>query len=163
VGHSAGGLISLILASERKEVNKLVTWAAPFRVQSRLLLLLPVITKIPGLRRVIPEKHPTGIPKWLMEQGWVGYDWIPPSVGLIVRDGMKRLKNALGKITCPALIIQGSEDKAVSPDSPRRIYDDLASKKKEVWIFEGAGHPMMNDVRYKAELFARTIAFLASD
>ncbi|MHA2142561.1 MAG: alpha/beta hydrolase [Candidatus Thorarchaeota archaeon] len=163
VGHSAGGLISLILASEREEVSALVTWAAPFSVQSRLLLLLPVISKIPGFRRAIPEKHPTGIPNWLREQGWVGYDWIPPSVGLVVRDGMKRLKKALGRIRCSALIIQGSEDKAVTEDSPRKIYDGLASEKREIWIVEGAGHPMMNDERYKAELFTRTITFLVNE
>ncbi|MHA2209514.1 MAG: alpha/beta hydrolase [Candidatus Thorarchaeota archaeon] len=160
VGHSAGGLISLILASERADVSALVTWAAPFSVRSRLLLLLPVISRIPLLRRVIPEKHPTGIPKWLREQGWVGYDWIPPSIGLTVRDGMKRLGKSLGKITCPALIIQGSEDGAVTEGSPRRIFEGLASEKKDIWIIEGAGHPMMNDERYKESLFTRTIAFL---
>jgi carboxylesterase len=160
VGHSAGGLISLILASEREEVNALVTWAAPYGVRSRLLLLLPVVSRIPLLRRAIPEKHPTGIPDWLRDQGWVGYDWIPPSIGLIVRDGMSRLRKALGKINCPTLIIQGSEDKAVTEDSPRQLYEGLGSEKKEILIVEGAGHPMMNDERYKDELFSRTIAFL---
>ncbi|MFW9966328.1 MAG: alpha/beta hydrolase [Candidatus Thorarchaeota archaeon] len=160
VGHSAGGLISLILASEREEVSGVVTWAAPFSVQSRLLLLLPVISRIPGLRRAIQEKHPTGIPNWLREQGWVGYDWIPPSIGLVVRDGLKRLRPALRGIRCPTLIIQGTEDKAVTKDSPRKIYDGLASEKKEIWMVEGAGHPMMNDETYKADLFSRTISFL---
>ena len=163
VGHSAGGLIALILASEREEVSALVTWAAPYAVRSRLLLLLPVISKIPLLRRAIPEKHPTGIPDWLKEEGWIGYDWIPPSIGLVVRDGLNRLRKSLGRITCPVFIIQGSRDDAVSEDSPRRIYEGLASKKREVWIVEGAGHPMMNDGRYKDALFARTIAFLTSE
>jgi len=161
VGHSAGGLISLILAAERKEVNALATWAAPYGVQSRLLLLLPVINRIPLMKRAIPEKHPTGIPSWLLEQGWIGYDWIPPRVGLVVRDGMKRLKKSLGRITCPVLVIQGSRDDAVTEDSPRRIYDGVASGRKEIWIIEGAGHPMMNDERYKDDLFARTISFLS--
>ncbi|MFW9804921.1 MAG: alpha/beta hydrolase [Candidatus Thorarchaeota archaeon] len=163
VGHSAGGLISLILASEREEIHSIVTWAALFSIQSRLLMLLPVISRIPGIRRAIPEKHPTGIPKWLREQGWIGYDWIPPSIGLTVRDGLKRLKTALGRVGCPALIIQGSEDKSVTADSPSKIYESLGSEKKEIWIVEGAGHPMMNDERYKADLFARTITFLLDE
>ena len=162
VGHSAGGLISLILASEREEVNALVTWAAPYGVRSRLLLLLPVISKIPILRRSIPKKHPTGIPNWLREQGWIGYDWIPPSIGLAVRDGMKRLRRSLGKITCPVFIIQGSRDNSVTEDSARRIYEGIASEKKEMLIIQDAGHPMMNDERYKDDLFARTIDFLKS-
>jgi carboxylesterase len=163
VGHSAGGLISLILASERDDVSALVTWAAPYGVRSRLLLLLPVISRIPLLRRAIPGKHPTGIPNWLREQGWIGYDWIPPSIGLTVRDGMKRLRKSLGEITCPALIIQGSSDDSVTEDSARRIYEKIASVRKDIWIVEGAGHPMMNDKRYKDDLFERTIAFLSEN
>jgi esterase/lipase len=161
VGHSAGGLVSLILASEREEVSSLVTWAAPYGVRSRLLLLLPVISRIPLLRRAIPEKHSTGIPNWLKEQGWLGYDWIPPSIGLTVLDGMKRLRKSLGKITCPVLIIQGSRDDAVTEESPKRIYESLTSEKKSIWVIEGAGHAMMNDEKHKEGLFNRTIAFLS--
>lgn len=160
VGHSAGGLLSLILASEREEVRSVVTWAAPFSVRNRLLPLLPVISRTPLLRRVIPEKHPTGIPKWLRDQGWIGYDWLPTSIGFTVRDGMNRLRSALGRITCPVLLIQGSEDDMVTKDSPRSIAYRLASKKKEIWIVEGAGHPLMNYERVKKDLFERTIKFL---
>lgn len=160
VGHSAGGLIALLLASEREEVGALVTWAAPLGVRNRLLPLLPVINKIPILRRAIPERYSTPVPNWLREMGWVGYDWIPTSIGFIMRDAMKRLKKALGRITCPVLIVQGSKDKVVSNDSPRRLYEGLASEKKDTWIVESANHPMMNQERHKDKLFARTIAFI---
>jgi esterase/lipase len=75
---------------------------------------------------------------------------------------MKRLRKSLVGITCPALIIQGSRDGSVTEDSARRIYEEIVSEKKEIWIVEGAGHPMMNDDRYKEALFTRTIAFLES-
>ncbi len=163
VGHSAGGLLSLLLASQREEIAALVTWAAPYNIQSRLLFLLPILSRIPLLRRAIPEKHPPEIPNWLREQGWIGYDWIPPSIGLAVRDGLKRLRKSLGAITCPALIIQGSKDEMVANDSPMKIYEGLASVKKEIFIVEGAGHPMMNDMRYKEDLFIRTIGFLQAE
>ncbi|MFW9913805.1 MAG: carboxylesterase, partial [Candidatus Thorarchaeota archaeon] len=63
----------------------------------------------------------------------------------------------------PALIIQGSRDDSVTEDSARRIYEKIASVKKDIWIVEGAGHPMMNDERYKDDLFERTIAFLSEN
>ena len=116
--------------------------------------------KIPGLRRAIPERYPAPVPDWLKEKGWIGYDWIPSSLGLTIQDGLKRLKKVLGKINCPALIIQGSEDEVMSADSPKKIYEGLASERKEVWIVEGATHPMMNDDRYMDELFTRTTEFL---
>jgi len=38
VGHSLGGLLALLTASERSEVNGLVTWAAPYAIQSLSLI-----------------------------------------------------------------------------------------------------------------------------
>jgi carboxylesterase len=160
VGHSMGGMLALLLASQRDEVGGVVTWAAPIAVQSRLLPLLPVFGRIPLLRRAIPDKAHSPAPDWLREKGWVGYDWIPTSIGLAVHDGMKRLKRALDGIQCPALIVQGSEDSAVSKDSADRIYAALSSERKEVLIIQGAHHPMMNEDKYKGELFESSIAFL---
>lgn len=160
VGHSAGGVLSLLTASERNEVNGLVTWAAPYNVQSRLFALLPVMSRVPLLRRAIPERHESPAPGWLQEKGWVGYDWIPIDVGLIMHDALKRLKKSLKDVTCPALIIQGTADGGVSKDSAQRIFNGLASEKKEMYMVEGAPHPIMTDDRYKDDLFARTIDFL---
>lgn len=162
VGHSLGGILTLFLASESREIDGIVTWAAALSVKSRLLPLLPVISKIPLLRRAIPDRYPTRPSDSLVEQGWIGYDWIPPSIGLAVRDGMKRAKKGLGRVTCPVLVVQGSADKSVSRDSPERICEGVSSEKKEVWIAEGAGHAIMQDEMVKDELFNRTIAFLES-
>jgi carboxylesterase len=160
VGHSAGGVLALITASDRNEINGLVTWAAPYSVQSRLLPLLPVINKVPLLKRAIPERHESLAPQWIREKGWVGYEWIPTSIGLIMHDALKRLKMSLKSVTCPALIIQGTVDNGVSRDSAQRIFENLGSEKKEMHMVEGAPHAIMSDDRYKDDLFARTIEFL---
>jgi carboxylesterase len=160
VGHSLGGILALLLAAERKDINAVVTWSAPIGVQNRYLSLLPIIAKIPLLRRAIPEKYPTPIPDWLKEQGWIGYDWIPTSLGVLALEGIKRLKKCLSDITCPALIIQGSRDQVLSKDSADKIFNGMNSDSKEKWIIEGADHPIMNELEYKDELFSRTISFL---
>jgi carboxylesterase len=160
VGHSMGGLLTLLLASNRESIDAIVTWAAPFGVQSRMLPMLPVITKIPLLRRIVPEKVATPVPEWLREQGWVGYDWIPTSLGFIAIEGMKRLRSSLKEVSCPVLLIQGSVDQSVSKDSARRIYNEIMSDRKKLLIIEGADHPIMNERKYKDELFTRTISFL---
>ena len=162
VGHSAGGLLTLVLASEREEVSGIVTWAAPLTVKTRMISLLPILSKIPLLRRAIPERYPAPVPQWLKDQGWIGYEYLPTSVGFIMLDGIKLLKRSLKEVRCPALIIQGSKDTMVADSSPRRIYDTIASEVKEIWILEGADHPMMNEVEYKQALFARSIEFLQS-
>lgn len=69
VGHSMGGLLALLLASEREDISAVVTWAAAISVRTRKLTLLPIITKIPILKRLIPEQFPTGISKELKKKG----------------------------------------------------------------------------------------------
>ena len=109
---------------------------------------------------MIPDKFPTPAPEELRQIGWVGYDWIPSSIGMIIIEGLNRMKQSLSNVTCPSFIIQGTEDEGVSDDSARKIYDNINSVTKDLWYVEGAHHPLMNDDTYKEELFARTIAFL---
>lgn len=179
IGHSIGGLLTLLLAAENKKINGIVTWAAPFGIQSGFHTFLPIIGKIPILRnhlltflpifitlpllnRLIPKRIPISAPDTLKKKGWVGYDWIPPSVGIGLQEGLKRLKKSIHKVKCPAFIIQGTEDEMVSKDSPERIYHQISSSKKELWLVDEASHTLMNDDKYKDELFARTISFIES-
>jgi len=160
MGHSAGGVLTLLTAAQRREVSGIVTWAAPYNAQTRLLSILPTLSKIPLLRRAIPKTHESTAPEWLKEQGWIGYDWIPTSIGLIMSDGLNRLKMALNQVSCPALIIQGTADESITRNSAEKIFQGLASETKEIHLIEGAHHPMMNEDKYKGELFTRTIEFL---
>jgi carboxylesterase len=160
VGHSAGGLLALLTAAKRRDVSGIVTWAAPYNVQTRLLSVLPTLSGIPLLRRAIPKTHKSTAPVWLKEQGWVGYDWIPTRIGLVMYDGLKRLKQSLADVNCPALIIQGTADGSVTTNSAEKIFQGISSVKKEILLIEGAHHPMMNEDKYKDELFTRTSEFL---
>lgn len=162
VGHSAGGLLTLVLASERKEISGIVTWAAPLAVKERKLSLLPTLSKIPLLKRAIPERYPAPVPQWLKDQGWIGYESLPISVGFIMLEGIERMKKALVNVRCPALVIQGAMDSMVSENSPKRIYEELGSERKEILIIDGADHPMMNEEKYKHVLFDRSLEFLQS-
>ncbi|MFX0182708.1 MAG: alpha/beta hydrolase [Candidatus Hodarchaeota archaeon] len=179
VGHSLGGLLTLLLAAENEKINGIVTWAAPFGVQAsfhtflpiigkipilrnHLLTLIPIFIKLPILNRLIPKKIPSSAPNTAKKKGWVGYEWIPPSIGIGLQEGLKRLKKSIHEVKCPAFIIQGTEDEMVSNDSSNKIYHQISSSKKELWIVDGAGHAIMNDDNYKDELFARTIKFIES-
>ena len=77
-----------------------------------------------------------------------------------MHEALKRLKDALSSVTCPVLVIQGTADGSVSHDSAQRIFDGLASERKEIYMVEGAPHPIMTDERFKDDLFARTMEFL---
>lgn len=160
IGHSAGGVLALLTAAERREVSGIVTWATPYDVNTRLLYILPILSRIPLLNRAIPKTHSSLAPQWLREKGWIGYDWIPTSIGLVMLDALKRMKKTLDKVNCSVLIIQGTSDDAITVKSAEKIYQALASEKKEFRLIEGAHHPMMNEEKYKDELYTRTIEFI---
>lgn len=162
VGHSMGGILTLLLASEQQDISAITTWAAALSVKNRLLPLLPLICKLPLVKRIIPERFISPAPVELKEKGWNGYDWIPISLGLVILDGLRQVKQSLHSVTCPAFIIQGTADESVSDNSAQKIYQAIDSSKKELWYVEGAPHPLMNDDRFKDELFSRTITFLES-
>jgi len=162
VGHSMGGLLTLLLATEYPEIRAVVTWAAPLNIKNRLLKFLPLLIKTPLLNKLIPNKIESPAPKYLIEQGWIGYNWIPPDVGLAVVEGLKRLKIAVSKITCPTFLIQGTNDEMVGQRSAEQIYEKINSSDKKKWYIEGATHPIMNNLEFKDELFKQTIAFLKS-
>ncbi|MHA1449608.1 MAG: alpha/beta hydrolase, partial [Candidatus Hodarchaeales archaeon] len=71
----------------------------------------------------------------------------------------KRLHSAVTKVSCPVLVIQGTNDEAVTADSAEQIFKRLSSPLKELWLIENATHPLMQDF-CKDELFKRTLSYL---
>ncbi len=116
--------------------------------------------KIPIIRRLIPEKLPSPTPEELKKQGWVGYNWIPSSIGFTFIDLLKLLKQSFQKVSCSAFIIKGTEDERVANYSPKKVYDSIKSDMKEIWLVENVSHPIMDEKPYKEELFSKTFAFL---
>ncbi|MHA1331557.1 MAG: alpha/beta hydrolase, partial [Candidatus Hodarchaeales archaeon] len=160
VGHSMGGVLTLHLASVYTQTKAIVTWAASTSIKNRKLTLLPLLIKIPLIKRSIPERIETPVPEELKKIGWIGYDWLPITIAFAILEGFKSVKNILGLVRCPALIIQGMNDEIVPKKCPKMIYNGISSEEKEIWMVEGASHPLMNEDCCKDELFERTISFL---
>ncbi len=160
LGHSYGGLLGLLLAANNENISALITWAAVYKIKDRRLGLLPILYKIPLVRRLIPQKFPFNPPESLIDQGWVGYSWMPVSIVHSITEGLSRLKRSISKVKCPTFIIQGSLDERVTDDSPHIIYRSISSSKKDIWIVEGGYHPLMQDRDLKSELFKRTGQFI---
>jgi carboxylesterase len=52
----------------------------------------------------------------------------------------KDVRNVMHKVTMPALIMQGTDDKTISPKNARIVYDGISSNVKEIHMIEGAEH-----------------------
>jgi len=159
VGHSMGGVLSLLLAAADRRVARLVTWAAPWRLRNPLVGLAVWLLSRPGGALLLPRRIRVPVPQHLRDQGWVGYDRMPTRVGLPIHEGLRRLHVAIGQVRCPVLVVQGDRDEAVWARSARTIHGRVSSSERQLWIIEGGTHPLMQDPG-KEELFERTLAFL---
>lgn len=57
---------------------------------------------------------------------------------------VSQYKESIYYVDCPILILHGSEDTTVSPQSSKSVYSKLTGKKRML-ILEGAGHKMLYD------------------
>jgi len=159
VGHSVGGALALLLAAEDEMITRTVAWSAPWKINNRLLPLLPLVSSVPLVRRLVPERVPVETPTAIKDAGWVGYEWLPVSIGLPVLDVLKRLHEDAGEITSPVFLVQGTGDTVIDSASAGRILKELAGSEKKSWTIDGGSHVLMQGPR-KDELFARTLAFI---
>ncbi|MFC1846434.1 alpha/beta hydrolase [Chloroflexota bacterium] len=58
---------------------------------------------------------------------------------------MKELPQEMVNIKSHVLIIHGAEDRLVSPDGSRKIYETIGSEDKTLKIYEGLYHEIMNE------------------
>jgi len=137
VGHSMGGLLALVLA-EQGEVDGVVSINAPLIYRAEELLNMDELL---GKREYVDKPHKTSEIE-ITKQGLPHYSYIKvPIAGIVsLNQAVQTVKEGLFRITCPSLIIQGTEDKAVHPDSAREIERALRCRQKEIVLWEGADH-----------------------
>jgi len=134
MGHSFGGKISLIYAS-KYEVKKLVLFASPFKKEIKKLSLktkiLKTAKKVPGLNKLegFAKKH-IGSRDYREASDFMRKILVE-HVNLDITEDVK-------KITCPTLIIWGTEDMEVPVE---RAYElESLIKDSGVVVYEGCTH-----------------------
>ncbi|MDD2282370.1 MAG: alpha/beta fold hydrolase [Eubacteriales bacterium] len=128
LGFSMGGILAL-LAAARNEATGLVCISAPIWPRprrTRYAFLLQYFQKYAQLGK--PGRY--SLPSWRYEQ--VAVKNVADLMDLI-----KAGKRTLAKVTVPALVVQGWDDRTIKPRSARYIYDNLGSAKKEIYYTQG--------------------------
>lgn len=137
IGHSMGGLIALHLAAEGR-LDGVVSINAPiiYREQDwhfayRLLGKQEYIDK--------PEKkgeitiNSEGLPHY-------SYIRVPLKCFISLNEAILQVQGELYKISCPALIVQGLEDKTADPASGRVIDKGITNSRKDVIYWAKEDH-----------------------
>lgn len=152
IGHSDGGTIALYLASQQPErVSCLVTVAAHIYVEpkteSGILDLRRMFETNEhfrlGLESIHGEKFQTVFYNWF--DGWYrssNLDW--------------DMRPKLRQISCPTLIVQGSEDEHATPQHAKDIAGSIQGA--QLWLLSGANHMLPQE--YPSEFNSAVLRFL---
>lgn len=140
VGHSMGGALATIAASEVK-LEGLILAAPYYRITSQWYYMLPAETLIntfsPLVRWVyrtqdmLPVNRPEAKPEI------VSYNWIPSAAGrmAIGLAAQARDPKVLEKITMPTLLLHSRIDTVTDPKASLMVYDQLPTREKRaVWL-----------------------------
>ncbi|MCK8827475.1 alpha/beta fold hydrolase [Natroniella acetigena] len=133
LGLSMGGILSLILA-ENYAVDKVVSLAAPIKIQNRLAYLTPVLQYFKRFN------YSSGGEKLEDEIYDIGYSATPIKTVPSLLKLIKLAKNDLEQVECPTLIIQSKLDQTVRSVSAEIIYEQISSQQKELLWLENSGH-----------------------
>ena len=130
-GLSMGGTLTLYMAEKHPEIRGIVLINAAIEIPAmepvlqlegtRFLDAIGSDIKKPGVTELAYEKTPVQSIKEILPF-------------------MKTVKEALPKVSCPALIFVSDEDHVVPPDNSQTIYDDISSETKEIQYMEESYH-----------------------
>lgn len=164
VGHSMGGLLALLLASEQA-VDGVAALAAPiqFRGSARWSRLLTLIA------RYTDQSDRTGFPDRLRQAqaargeptvGRIRYDrWPTRSVTELVTLS-DTVRGRLPQVTAPLLIVNSRNDPTVTVDQADIIADGVRSADVERHLLTTSQHILPQDSE-RDTVFALTAAFVA--
>ena len=152
VGHSDGGTIALYYAIKNQgQVSCLVTIAAHIYVEAKMepgILQLKQAFDVDerfrkGMQLAHGEKFEVVFHNWF--DGWHRIESLSWD-----------MRPILSQISCPALVVQGTEDEHATPQHARDIAAGIA--QAELWLIEGAHHMLLKE---EANLFnPRLLQFL---
>lgn len=153
IGHSDGGTIGLLYAEQAPQIVRgLVTIAAHIYVEDKMVAGIEEIHKSfeedlrfrEGLKRVHGDKFEQVFYTWY--NGWY-------------RDELRtwNIHPKLNRITCPTLVIQGTEDEHATSEHAR----DLSAQVRgsQLWLLSGAGHMLPQE--YPEIFNQRVLDFLS--
>ena len=144
-GLSMGGCLSLALASQRDDIDGVISMSAPLRLMPECFIMAPYAEDQVWLHRPLAGKAGTA------RRYHIHYEEIAIKVFGEIRGLMEHLNEpgVLEKVSCPAFIAQAMDDDVADPSSAGEIMKRISSDNKYLYQTDKAGHLMpMNEGRF---------------
>jgi len=147
VGFSAGGALSLHLAAENPEnLAGVAAISTPQDYRNRTLIFVPLVHGLnklaewlPSFDGLMPFRENTS------EHPDINYYNIPVQGLYQLRMMTSELPSRLPAIRIPTLLLQGTDDPVVEPDSARQIFEKLAATDKTLHWIHSDRHGILNE------------------
>jgi len=154
LGHSAGGVTSASYALDYQDrIDGLICESFAFKVYAPDLAL----KLLEGASHLIPHAHVlklknedfTRDPDWLAELNadpLIAGEVQPVQTVAALARADERLDREFGTITLPVFILHGTSDKATRPEGSQQFFDQAGSSDKQLKLYEGHYHDLLNDI-----------------
>jgi alpha-beta hydrolase superfamily lysophospholipase len=153
-GHSAGGVIASLYASEHaKGLSGLVSESFAFELPApdfavAVLRGLDHLAPHAEVLKLKPEdfSRDNSFVEALREDPLVVHTPGPTHTLAEMARADERLRGAFGKIALPILILHGTADRAAKSHGSQLFFDNVGSTDKTLKLYEGFFHDPLNDV-----------------
>lgn len=153
VGLSFGGALSLQLATRHPQLDGVVAIAPFLFTKDPLRFLAPVIPRL--VRSVKGVGNDIADPS-VTERA---YERFPTIAGASMLKLTNDIRQSLGEVRCPVLILHSQNDHTAVPANAIEIHSKIASADKELVWYERSYHVLTLDYD-KDDVFDRTYRFM---
>ncbi|WP_419905800.1 alpha/beta fold hydrolase [Kiloniella sp.] len=142
VGFASGGSLSLLqAASDPENIIGVVAVSVPWKFKTRNLLLAHLAQGYEKLTSWVPtmeekaifKEHPSEHPD-------VNYHSVPVRTTYELHKLREELHRKLPEVTCPILLLQGTNDPIVDAKGINKVFELIGSKAKELVMIEAEKH-----------------------
>jgi len=157
-GLSLGGLLTLYLAENNKDIDGIITMSSPAamdEMEFRIIPIVDVFVDYVNLKMLGLEKKEFDLPH-------IQYDTLPmPAIRELIRFS-KIVEKDLSKVTAPALIVHSLRDKTIAFHEAVEIATKISSEIRFLYILRESDHAVTLD-KEREELYKVIEFFIKQD
>lgn len=166
IGFSTGGALALMLAAEKpSSLAGVAVVSTPVKFRNRNLIFVPILHGLNKLAEWLTSQE--GIVPFRpneSEHPNINYRHIPVRGLYELRRLIDEMTHRLADVTCPVMVVQGTEDRVVDAKSANIILEEIASTDTSLHLIPSRRHGILNeDIGGTRELTTSFLQSLAPD
>ena len=168
-GHSMGGTIATLFAIARQpEIRGLLLSGASLKLSDNyspsMITLAKIISLVlPKLRLIKLDASAVSrdaeVVREYVTDPLVYHGGIPARTGAEMNRAMERIRQRMETLEVPLLIMHGTCDLLADPEGSRQLYDRAESDDKDLRLYEGLYHEILNEPE-KTQVLADMVEWL---